>query len=673
MARGISLSRSAVWLGSAAALAIGLPILVWGITGSAPAMYDWFVPVCDAVAVVCMVAVAFLGAVDAELRRDWRSLPIVFIGSAATVMWIGHFALFPGDIAGLQGQRFNQATSTLFLAINLAVPLMLAVALLTRGGPLPRPRRYVFMAAGAGTGLGLLVVAFALITGLTLHTISPEGEFYTADAIVGVAGLIPAVIGLGAYFIGLHGDERIAAGVLAALTFSALNSISLLYLHARWTPAWYADHLLGLLPYVALLAGQLWLYTGSLTAERAAADRRRIGLDIAEAMATETDPMPVVDQLLAGVLEALKADRVTMLRLVPQGYVVERGLDRKSWPANIGKVFPLDSVVSGSRAIVREAVQQMKPVVVGGYRVLGLDDEGTQRHAGIAQSIVMPLARAGSVDWVLIAGRRENDPFNQSDVDQLQELGVIAALLIRNARLLSESESLNRAKSNFINLAAHELGTPISVIRGYAEMLADESLGPVTRDQRNPVETIRSTSTDLAERVNQLLLASRLAAALEPAPPQASGVDLVSAARDAVRRAGDRARLIGASVEADAPPGPVMVKASERDLAIILDNLLNNAMTYSHPPAHVVVQVHDNDRPELRVIDGGIGVPDGDRERIFEQFHRVDNSAFGYPSGTGLGLYISRQLAEGFGARLYLESSDESGSVFTLRLPSSNA
>ena len=672
MVRQRSESRSAVWLGSAAAFVVGLPILLWGITSSVRAELDWVVPVCDAVAVVCMLAVALLGAFDVELRQDRRSLPILFIASATAVMWSGHFAVFPGDVPSLQGQRLNQATSTLFLIINLATPLMLAVALLIRGGPLPRPRRYIFLTAGVGIASGLAVIAFAVLSGTSLHTISPQGEFYPTDALVGVAGLVPAAIGLGAYFIGLHGDERIAAGVLAALTFAALNSISLLYLHGRWTSAWYADHVLALLPFVALLAGQLWLYTGSLTAERAAAERRRIGLDIAEAMATEIDPMPVVDQLLAGVLEAVNADRVTMLRMVPQGYVVERGVDRNNWPASIGKVLPLDSVVSGSREIVREAVEQMKPVVVGNYRVLGLDAD-IERHAGIEQAIVMPLVRAGSVDWALIAGRRRDDPFNQSDVEQLRELGAIAALLIRNARLLSESESLSAAKSNFINLAAHELGTPISVIRGYAEMLADESLGPVTRDQRRPVETIRSTSSELAERVNQLLLASRLAAPLQPAIADSVRIDLVSAARDAVRRAGDRARLIGAMLESEAPLRPVPVKATERDLAIILDNLLNNAMTYSHPPAHVVVQVQDNEWPELRVKDNGIGVPDADRERIFEQFHRVDNSAFGYPSGTGLGLYISRQLVEALGGRLYLESSGEDGSVFTLRLPRAKA
>ncbi|HSS94726.1 MAG TPA: sensor histidine kinase, partial [Candidatus Dormibacteraeota bacterium] len=77
--------------------------------------------------------------------------------------------------------------------------------------------------------------------------------------------------------------------------------------------------------------------------------------------------------------------------------------------------------------------------------------------------------------------------------------------------------------------------------------------------------------------------------------------------------------------------------------------------------------------PEVRVIDEGIGVPETDRERIFEQFYRVDNVEFGYPSGTGLGLYISRRLAQRNGGQLFLEKSDGRGSVFTLRLQRAKA
>jgi signal transduction histidine kinase len=670
-------SRFSVWLGSAAAIGIGLPILLWGALAPSAPVLQWFVPVFDGVAFVCMVVVALLGSLDAGLRESWRSIPVVFIACATAVMWLGHFAMFPGDIPALQGERFNQAAVILFLLINLTTPTLLSIALVQRGGLLARPKPYIFAAIAGGALFGFLVVAVAVAAGPLSPMISPTGEFSPQEALFGVAGLTPAVIGLLAYMAGLHGDERIAGGVLAALTFTVLNSISLLLLDARYAPMWYADHTLALLPFAALLAGQLWLYSRSVSAERSAtsevasaAQRQRIGLDVAEAMAKETDPLPVVDRLLSEVMHVLSADRVTMLRLVPGGFVVERSVDREGRPAHIGKVLPVESVTAGSRRIVAEALARKRPVRVGSYRVAGIDPDRVVRHAGIQRGLVMPLVRGGEVDSVLIVGRRTGTPFSQAEVRQLEEMGAIAALLIRNARLLADAESSSQAKSNFINLAAHELGTPIAVIRGYIEMLADETLGPMTSEQRGPMEAVRKTTGELADRVDQLLIASRLEAGVGHAfPARGQTTDIAAAVQDAIGRARDRARLIGADIHADVPEGKMMVNGSTWDIGIILDNLLNNAMTYSHPPARVRIEVVDGDSAQVKVSDSGIGIPEVAKDRVFEQFYRVDDVEFGYPSGTGLGLYISRGLAERCGGQLILERSEPGeGSVFTLRL-----
>ncbi len=671
--------RLGVWSAAAVALAIGLPVLLWGALGTRTPTLAWFVPVCDAVAVGCMAVVALLGSCDAVLRQNRRSLPIVFIATATAVLWAGHFATFPGDLPFVTGQDPNQATSTLFLTINLLTPLMLSVALLQRGGPLVSPLRDVFLMMGAGAVLASIAVALSLLLGGSISTVSASGAFNTADAVVGVAGLIPALIGLIAFASGLHGDERVAGGVLAALTFTGMSSLSLLFLQARYTPAWYADHILVLLPFLALIAGQLWLYTGSVIAERSAseeaassAERRRIGLDIAEAMAIETDPRIVVGRLLTGVLNAVRADRVTMLRLVPQGFVVERSVDREGTSAMVGRILPLDSVVAGGRKVVAEALQLKRPLRMDAYHVDGIDEPG-EHHARIRRSIVVPLVRGGVVDGMLVVGRRSDQRFSEADVDQLAELAAVATLLIRNARLLAESEANSRAKSSFINLAAHEFGTPIAVIRGYVEMLSDDTLNVDSHEQRIALQSIRSTSADLATRVEQLLIASRLEiAGSTDGPVSLPAVDLVDVVEEAVDRAGDRARLIDAQVSAAVPETPVVARANPHDVGIILDNLLSNAMTYSNAPAEVKVSVSDGREAEIRVGDHGIGIPEAAWEQIFDQFFRIDTLEFGYPAGTGLGLYISRRLAERNGGRLWLEQSGPAGSVFVLRLHGAN-
>jgi signal transduction histidine kinase len=116
------------------------------------------------------------------------------------------------------------------------------------------------------------------------------------------------------------------------------------------------------------------------------------------------------------------------------------------------------------------------------------------------------------------------------------------------------------------------------------------------------------------------------------------------------------------------------VDAAPDDLRLIIDNLINNALTYSPAPARVELTLTDGGTPELRVADNGVGLPAAELERVFEQFHRIDNPDFGYPPGTGLGLYISRRSAERNGGTLVVERSiPGEGTVFLLRLGSGQA
>ena len=98
----------------------------------------------------------------------------------------------------------------------------------------------------------------------------------------------------------------------------------------------------------------------------------------------------------------------------------------------------------------------------------------------------------------------------------------------------------------------------------------------------------------------------------------------------------------------------------------ILDNLINNALTYGGDPAHVVVTTTDGIDPALTVQDNGEGVNPADREHVFERFYRGNSKSV----GSGLGLFISRQMAEAWGGMLVLESNSGGGAKFVLRLPS---
>jgi signal transduction histidine kinase len=237
------------------------------------------------------------------------------------------------------------------------------------------------------------------------------------------------------------------------------------------------------------------------------------------------------------------------------------------------------------------------------------------------------------------------------------------------ARLYASARAANEAKTRFLHLAAHELRTPLTVLTGYLSMLADGSLGADPARWKSALDVLSSKTKELNRLVGDLLEASRIEANA-PSGNRAH-IDLRQVVADAKERAWPRARLLGAEIELDPTADPVFVEADSDQLGRVLDNLINNALTYAidNPRLTITVAAEDG-RAVLRVTDNGIGIAADEHERVFDQFHRSNNPAFANVPGTGLGLYISRQLAQVNGATLVVERSAAGvGSVFALALP----
>ncbi|MDQ6692065.1 MAG: HAMP domain-containing histidine kinase [Candidatus Dormibacteraeota bacterium] len=669
-------------LGASAGLA--LLILVGGLLLKGTVVLPWFIPVMDLGAVICLLPTAILAGIDAYLRRDSRSLPVAGVAVGVSLLWIAHFVLFPGDIPGIaaNGDSFaSETTSWLFLGINFLMPVALAVALTHTARPVSRPGVAIVMTAGIALAAGLVACAAAgSLAAIPLHTVQPDGSFSWIVSAVGVAGLLPAMMAFALIAAGRQGDVRIAGGVLAALTFSAIESIALLFLQPRFSPVWYALHALAFLPAVALLAGQLQIYVVSVRAEqtaRADADRvaaqLRAGFDLAVEMATQVDTEPLIRRLLEGARSLVDAERATLLRIEGEVGVVESGVDTGARPAPAGVRNPLTAVRSEvGLPIVAEAVRSRRTVISGPYRVDGLAPDHAASLIGLRHTMVVPLVLRGEVIAAMILSRRHDPSFTEVDSDRLRELTVISALLLRNVRLLDSAQEGSAAKSRFLNMAAHELRTPLSVISGYVDMLLGGTFGELDGTMAPPLRILSDKTMELSRQVEKLLTASRLDASTGASSVQE--VDMALLASEAVKRVQPRADLMGAEIAVQLPAEAILVAADPDDVSLVLDNLLNNALTYSQPPPRISVSVQLGSECELRVEDRGIGIPMEQAERIFEQFHRVENPDFGYPAGTGLGLYISRRLAERNSGSLVLERSQAGkGSVFLLTLPASQA
>jgi len=233
--------------------------------------------------------------------------------------------------------------------------------------------------------------------------------------------------------------------------------------------------------------------------------------------------------------------------------------------------------------------------------------------------------------------------------------------------LLVQAQESSRAKSEFLNMAAHELRTPLAVVVGYLSMLSDGTFGELNPDCDRVLQILRQKGDELNRLVDDLLTASRIEAGTVPS--RLTEYDLREVARQAVRKATPQAELLGADVHLELPEGPVFVQADPTHLARIVDNLVNNALAYSRGRPWVKVTVGTGQDAVLMVEDRGVGIPADMRERVFDQFVRIESAEEPLQPGTGLGLYISRELARRQGGELAVVDSEVGrGSTLALTL-----
>lgn len=294
------------------------------------------------------------------------------------------------------------------------------------------------------------------------------------------------------------------------------------------------------------------------------------------------------------------------------------------------------------------------------------------RALGVHDAIAVCWRAGNSPLGTLTALDSQRGGFTADDVRVLRSAAQAAGLVWRHqqaeaelARLYEEARDANRAMDGFVSMIVHELRGPLTVIGGYAGMIARGDLGKPPETWTRPLSFLVEHAGRMNRLVDDLLLAARLSAGRHAAASRL--VDLREAATAAVARATARAELAGAVLGRTLPDRPATVLADPEHVGLILDNLIGNAVTYGGTSVMIEVAT-DGGAVTVSVSDNGRGIDEEMHERVFERFVRADSP--GAPPGTGLGLYISRQLATQLGGSLRLVAAEpEVGSTFALRLP----
>jgi PAS domain S-box-containing protein len=234
-------------------------------------------------------------------------------------------------------------------------------------------------------------------------------------------------------------------------------------------------------------------------------------------------------------------------------------------------------------------------------------------------------------------------------------------------RDVTAERALERLKSDFVSTISHELRTPLAAIYGAALTLRRDDVQLGEPQRAGLLEVIASESDRLARIVNDILWVSRLeSGGMQTTVERCDGVALARDVVEAARHYVPPSIALTLTAPEDTPP----IKADPDRARQVLTNLVDNAVKYSPDGGRVSVEITvAGPRLRFTVQDEGLGVPPAEHRRIFEKFYRLDPDLTRGVGGTGLGLYISRELLERMGGRIWVESSGSGGSTFVAELP----
>ncbi len=294
--------------------------------------------------------------------------------------------------------------------------------------------------------------------------------------------------------------------------------------------------------------------------------------------------------------------------------------------------------------------------------------------------LTVPLSIQQRVIGTLTVDSDQPDTFGAADERLLTIAAAQAAIAIENARLYASLEQRarslaeacaelresDRLKDELVQNISHELRTPLTFVKGYIELLLAGDAGSLTDAQREQLSIVAEKTDAVTRLVSDIIFLQQA----DQMPGKRSLVSLAQPVQRALRECAAAAEKAGLTLVANLPDDLPLVAGDEGRLLQVFDSLLGNAIKFSPDGGQIVVTIEDaGSMVRASVADQGVGIPEDERERIFDRFYQVDGSVRRRFGGTGLGLAIAKRIVEAHGGRIWVESEPGEGSTFYFTLP----
>ncbi len=655
------------WVGIVAAAVagiVGLLSLIEYVVGTIPGV--------DAL----LVSRGVLRAIDAPVPgRPAPTTAMALLLTSTALLLIGH--------GGARGRWVVQVLALMVGSIGLLVAIgYLFGAEEIYSLPIYRPM-------APSTAIGMLLIALGLLYVYPRHGLM---TVVTADDLGGdiarrllpVAIAVPILLGL----LRLFGER---AGYYGVEYGTALFATGVIVVQTALV--WWTARTLGLVDAkrhraererIRLLDVERRMRTRATTLARQEEALRRA----AETMARTDTADNVIHETAHSALRATGADMAFVER-------IDTDRDELEIVASAGSFAPpIGTTARYSESMAAQVIEQNQPLLLKRLKpsdgaLLG----DIARACPNGSALLVPLIDDGMTIGILVLVRRsERHTFLYDEIARARVFGDLASLAFRKISLLDQSErrghelrEVMRRSNRLVLGFSHDLKNPLGAASGYAELLENGILGPLSPKQQDGVQRIRrsiDTALDLLDDIVQLVRTEAGQVRIEP-----EQVDTRRLVHDMAEDHRARAEAKGLTLEIDLPDTLPWLSTDPDRVRQVIGNLLSNAVKYTPAGGHVTVRASEcrgpipPTKPDsqtgrvgegrvagicIDVSDTGTGIPEEMREAIFEEFVRLHP---GDESGTGLGLAISRSLARLLGGDITLESEVGKGSTFTFWLP----